>query len=176
MDRDATIPAADDARPTPTATTGHGAVARALGKVRLVAVLGVAGLAVTSVVTFGWAIAKTVKLTVDLLDAGWRDSASIVGLLEVIDLFLLGTVQLIVVIGLYELFVGDLDVPEWLTVRSLADLKVAITEVLVLVIAIKFLEKLVTADDAEKLLAAGVASALVGGMLIAFIALRPSSH
>jgi uncharacterized membrane protein YqhA len=87
-------------------------VKRILEQVRHLAVVAVAGLTVTMAVTFAWAIAKTVRLIGTLLDGGWRNDLSMVDLLEVIDTYLLAIVQLIVVVGLYELFIGALDVPE----------------------------------------------------------------
>jgi len=57
---------------------------------------------------------------------------AIAGLLEIIDTYLLAIVQLIVVIGLYELFVGPLKVPAWLKARSLDDLEKSIIDVLII--------------------------------------------
>ena len=102
-----------------------------LNQARYLVLIAVAGLTVLSVATFAWAIAKTVKLFGALLDGGWRGDVALVDLLGVIEMYLLAIVQLIVAIGLYELFVGDLDVPNWLEVTSLDDLKKSIVDVLV---------------------------------------------
>jgi uncharacterized membrane protein YqhA len=40
----------------------------------------------------------------------------------VVDSYLLAVVLVIVVIGLYQLFINDVDVPEWLQAKSLEDL------------------------------------------------------
>ena len=76
-----------------------------LNRSGLVAHLAVIGLFVTTLATFGWALAKTVQLVVDLVDGRWEDDLLLVDLLEVIDTYLIAIVQLIVVIGLYALFV-----------------------------------------------------------------------
>lgn len=118
-----------------------------LERVRYLALIAVAGLTVTMLVTFLWSIAKTVKLMGTLLDGGWSSDLSMVDLLEVIDTYLLAIVQLIVVIGIYELFVGALDVPGWLKARSLEDLKKSIVDVLIVFIGVKGVERLVAAQE-----------------------------
>ena len=107
-----------------------------LNQARYLVLIAVAGLTVLSVATFAWAIAKTVKLFGALLDGGWRGDVALVDLLGVIEMYLLAIVQLIVAIGLYELFVGDLDVPNWLEVTSLDDLKKSIVDVLVVFLGV----------------------------------------
>ena len=120
---------------------------RVLDRAPLLAVVGVVGLAATSVVTSLWTVAKTGQLVIDLLDGGWRDDASIVQLLVVIEGYLLAVVQVIIAVGLYELFVGDLDVPEWLVARSFDDLKARLVDALVVFVAIKGVERLVATKD-----------------------------
>ena len=138
---------------------------RVLERARHIAVLAVAGLGVTMSVTFVWAIAKTVRLISVLLDGGWRNDLSMVDLLEVIDTHLLAIVQLIVMIGLYELFIGELDVPEWLTARSLEDLKKPIVDVLIVFIGVKGVERLVaTKKPLEALTHTGAVAILIAAL------------
>jgi uncharacterized membrane protein YqhA len=85
----------------------------------LVAVGGLTGLAT---ITFGWATAKGLRFAHKLITADGDEDLLVVDLLVVIDTYLLAIVQVIVVVGLYELFIGDLDVPRWLEARSLTDL------------------------------------------------------
>jgi uncharacterized membrane protein YqhA len=140
-------------------------VRRLLGLARHVVVIPVAGLTVTMLVTFVWSIAKTVSLVDHLLDGGWRDDLSVVDLLEVIDTHLLAIVQLIVVIGLYELFIGPLDVPAWLKARSLDDLKKSIVDVLIVFIGVKGVERLLAAEDAlDALTFTGAVAVLIGAL------------
>lgn len=138
---------------------------RVLERVRHVAVVAVAGLTVTMTVTFAWAIAKTVRLIGVLLDGGWRNDLSMVDLLEVIDTYLLAIVQLIVVIGLYELFIGALDVPDWLKARSLEDLKKSIVDVLIVFIGVKGVERLVaTQEPLDALTQTGAVAILIAAL------------
>ena len=136
-------------------------VKRVLDRAPLLAVVGVIGLAFTSVVTSASAVAKTVKLVADLLGGGWEDDGSIVQLLVVVEGYLLAVVQVIIAIGLYELFVGDLDVPEWLIARSFDDLKSRLVDSLVVFVAIKGVERLVAIDDPVDALASSGAVAVL---------------
>ena len=70
---------------------------------RYLAIIAVAGLCATTLATFGIAIAKTFKLLDSLLNGKWRDELIVVSVLEAVDVYLLAIVQLIVVVGLYEL-------------------------------------------------------------------------
>lgn len=133
-----------------------------LNRSGLVVQVAVLGLFVTTVATFAWAIARTVQFTGDLVDGGFADDQLLVTLLEVIDTYLIAVVQLIFVIGLYELFVGHLDVPAWLEVHSLDDLKKSLVDALIVVLAVKGIEKLVSAKEPiDALSYAGAVAALV---------------
>ena len=63
-----------------------------------------------------------------------------VSLIELIDLFLLGTILLITSLGLYQLFVEPaMDLPEWLAVSNLEQLKFNLLAVVVVMLGILFL-------------------------------------
>ena len=148
---------------------------RFLEHVRYVVVIAVAGLTLTMSVTFAWAIAKTVRLMGTLLDGGWRSDLSMVDLLEVIDTYLLAIVQLIVAIGLYELFISALDVPDWLKARSLEDLKKSIVDVLIVFIGVKGVERLVAVQEPIDALTYTAAVAILIAALSLF-RLKPSGY
>lgn len=136
-----------------------------LNRSGLIVQVAVLGLFVTTAATFGWAIVRTGQFVVDLVDGGLADDQLLVTLLEVIDTYLIATVQLIFVIGLYELFVGDLDVPAWLEVGSLDDLKTSLIDALIVVLAVKGIEKLVAAREPLDALYNAVA---IGALVVAF--------
>jgi uncharacterized membrane protein YqhA len=86
----------------------------------------------------------------------------VVKVLQVIDTYLLAVVQLITAIGLYELFIGQLDTPEWLEVHSLDDLKKPIVDMLVVYVGVKGVEALVKAErPMDALLSAGAVGIIV---------------
>lgn len=138
-----------------------------LERVRYLVIVAVVGLTATTGITFIWAVAKTVRLAGTLLDGGWRNDMPMVDLLEVIDTYLLAIVQLIVVIGLYELFIGRLDVPAWMKAKSLDDLKQSIVDVLIVFVGVKGVEGLVAAKEPLDALAyAGAVAILIGSLTL----------
>ncbi|NBP54112.1 MAG: YqhA family protein [Actinobacteria bacterium] len=122
-------------------------LSKVLGPARYIAIIAVIGLLITSVATFGWSIARTVLFVDDLFQGKWRSDDQVVSLLKTIDTYLLALVQFIIVIGLYELFIGELDVPQWLKIDSLDDLKKSIVDILVIFVAVKGIEGLLKQKD-----------------------------
>jgi uncharacterized membrane protein YqhA len=148
-------------------------MARLIGNLRYVVIVAVVGITLQAIATFGWAVWITGDFVNDLLSSSaWRQDDTIVELLQVLDLYLIGTVLIITAIGLYELFIGDVHLPEWLVIRNLSDLKTKIVEVIVLVIGIKFVEKLVTVKDPIDVLWYGLGSAAVMAVLIGWNSLK----
>ena len=104
---------------------------------------------------------------------------TIVDVLTAVDAILLGTVLLVIGYGLYELFVDDLiEVPDWLQVKNLDDLKSKLIGVVVAIIAVVFVGVFVDANRADEVVAYGVgAGALVAGLaLFAYATGKPSSE
>jgi uncharacterized membrane protein YqhA len=90
----------------------------------------------------------------------------IVEVLTAVDAILLGTVLLVIGYGLYELFVDtNIDVPPWLQIRDLDDLKSKLIGVVVAIIAVVFVGVLVDSNRAGDVLAYGAgAGAIVLGL------------
>ncbi len=158
--RPAIVARSVDRRPT---------IARIAERSIVIAGFGSVALFLTALITFIWGFAKVWSFVDLLLDDGADSSLAIVKLLEVIDIYLLGAVLLILSIGLVELFVTSLDLPAWLEIYSLSDLKGKLIDVVQLVAAIKFLEKLVTSDDALDVLWYALA---VSAVILALLAVR----
>jgi uncharacterized membrane protein YqhA len=99
---------------------------------------------------------------------------TIVEVLTAVDAILLGTVLLVIGYGLYELFVDTrLEVPEWLEVRDLDDLKSKLIGVVVAIIAVVFVGVFVDVNRAADVVAYGVgAGALVAGLALFALATR----
>jgi uncharacterized membrane protein YqhA len=99
---------------------------------------------------------------------------TIVAILTAVDAILLGTVLLVIGYGLYELFVDpQLEVPVWLEVRDLDDLKSKLIGVVVAIIAVVFVGVFVDTNRAADVVAYGVgAGALVAGLAICALATR----
>jgi uncharacterized membrane protein YqhA len=94
-----------------------------------------------------------------------------------IDLFLIGATLLISGIGFYELFIGDIRVggiarmPAWLEMHDLHDLKGRVLAMVVMVLAVTFVELVVDAPDGRQILESGGGVALVIIAVTAFLRL-----
>jgi uncharacterized membrane protein YqhA len=85
-----------------------------------------------------------------------------VGAIELIELFLLGTVLYVVALGLYQLFIDrDINLPEWLEVRTLDNLKERLLGTVIVILAVSFVGFAVTWDGSFTILALGGAVGLV---------------
>jgi uncharacterized membrane protein YqhA len=95
--------------------------------------------------------------------------ASIVSILAAVDTLLLATVLLVIGYGLYELFVDeDVELPAWLQIHSLDDLKGKLIGVVVAVIAVVFLGELVQGKDPEGVMMFGIGAGALVLALAAF--------
>jgi uncharacterized membrane protein YqhA len=92
-------------------------------------------------------------------------------LIELIDVFLLATVLLITAIGLYELFIEPaIELPEWLSVSNLEQLKANLVAVVVVMLVILFLGAVAGRRGEETgLLQLGAGTGLVFAGLAALI-------
>ena len=105
---------------------------------------------------------------IDSVSNGYGLKATIVEVLTAVDAILLGTVLLVIGYGLYELFIdADLDVPQWLRVYDLDDLKSKLIGVVVAIVAVVFVGVFVDSNRASDVISYGVgAGALVVGLAI----------
>ena len=99
---------------------------------------------------------------------------SIVEVLTAIDAILLGTVLLVIGYGLYELFVDtNIEVPSWLQINDLDDLKSKLIGVVAAIIAVVFVGVFVDSKRAEDIVSYGVgAGALLAGLALFALATR----
>lgn len=113
----------------------------------------------------------SISMVIVVISAISNDSSlkdTIVDVLTAVDAILLGTVLLVIGYGLYELFIdAEIDVPLWLRVRDLDDLKSKLIGVVVAIIAVVFVGVFVDSNRAEDVIAYGVgAGAVVLGLAI----------
>src|SRR5262245_23485520 len=93
-----------------------------------------------------------------------------VGLIEAVDVFLIGIALYITSLGLYVLFVDStLPLPRWLQVHDLDDLKNNLVSVVIAVLAVLFLREAVAWDGGRDVLAFGASLALVIAALTLFL-------
>jgi uncharacterized membrane protein YqhA len=92
------------------------------------------------------------------------------GTIQVIDLFLLGTAFYLIALGLYELFINDkLELPPWLEIHNLDDLKGKLISVTIVVLGVLFLGRAIYWDGGMNILYYGAAIALVIAALAYFL-------
>jgi uncharacterized membrane protein YqhA len=91
--------------------------------------------------------------------------------IEIIDLFLVGTVAYITAVGLYKLFISDDEVrlPMRLQINTLKDLEFKIIGVIVAALAVAFLGQAAGSSQPENLLNYGAGIALVIASLALFM-------
>jgi uncharacterized membrane protein YqhA len=139
-----------------------------LERSKYLALVGVIALLFAAVAAFAWGTLKTVDTISLVLRSMGRDKTITVEFVEIVDSFLIATALLIFAVSLYELFIDKLDLPDWMLAQDLYDLKTKLSSMIVLVMAVKFLEKLLDVKDAEALMQIGIATALMSAVLIAF--------
>jgi len=139
-----------------------------LEKSRYLAIVGVIALLLASVAAFAWGALKTFNVVMLVIESLGADAAITVKFIEIVDAFLIATAILIFTVSLYELFIGEINVPEWMLAHDLYELKTKLSSMIVLVMAVKFLRKLIEVKDAQELLMAGIATAVMSAVLIAF--------
>lgn len=143
-------------------------MSKLLEKTRYLAIIGVLGLIVAALAAFVWGLFQTFYAVTLIVNSMGADAGITVALIEIVDSFLIATTFLIFSVNLYELFVADVDVPEWMVAHDLHELKAKLSSMIVMVMAVKFLEKLVDVKDYGNLLQFGAAVSLVSAVLIAF--------
>jgi uncharacterized membrane protein YqhA len=111
---------------------------------------------------------EMIQVIIDAALNGTKLKITIVDVLTAVDAILLGTVLLVIGYGLYELFIDeDLNVPVWLQVHDLDDLKSKLIGVVVAIIAVIFVGVFVDVARADDVLTFGVGGgALVAGLAI----------
>ena len=137
---------------------------RVIASARFLALAGVVFGLVAALAAFAWGGVKTVLLVVKLAH-GELDGMA-VGLVQIMDGFLIAAGLLIFSLGLYELFVGDIELPGWLVIKDLDSLKAKLAGVIAIVMAVAFLERLENLENVRGLLEAGVSTALVSAVLV----------
>jgi uncharacterized membrane protein YqhA len=158
-----------------------GVVRRILASSRYFIVVAVVGSFVAAAAALVYGGMATVRVVLDAFGGGDFTEKGVkllsVGLVTIIDLFLLGTVLYIVAIGLYELFVDPgLPMPPWLRITTLDDLKERLLGVVGVLLAVTFLGSAVTWDGTSSILAFGLAVGLVLGVVSLTIALLARTH
>jgi len=141
---------------------------------RYLVLAAVVGSLAASLALFVYGLAETAVVIVQAIAKAEVSSKGAKALalefIEIVDLFLLGTVLLMIALGLYELFINsDLDLPDWLQIRTFDDLKLKLVGVVIVVLAVLFLGHVVAWNGERDLLRLGAGIALMIAALTYFL-------
>lgn len=159
-----------ETRPAPETrpSRGHGFFMIGGAIIRIVMLVPVIALMIAAVALIVYGALETRHFLLALFDpahAVGRDQAILLAI-EIVDLFLLATVVQVVSLGLYQLyFRQDLDLPKWLKIDDLEDLKSKLVSVTITVLAVYFLGNAVVWEGGADVLYLG------GGVAVVIVAL-----
>lgn len=140
-----------------------------VSKSKYLVVIGVFSSLLAALMTVVWGAYKTVMMVPHFYEVGFGSAKEIrVELIGVMDVFLIATALYIFAVGLYALFIGDVELPKWFQCANLHDLKVVLSRVIILVMAVTFLEHLVVWESGHETLMFAVAIAVIMAALIAY--------
>jgi uncharacterized membrane protein YqhA len=140
-----------------------------IDKSKYLSLLAVITLLLTFALSLFWGIFQAVKAWGQIILSVGQDPGIILSILKLLDTFLVAIVPYILAASIYKLFVNDVELPTKLVARSLPELKSKLSSVIVLVMAVHFVEVMFEEGltALEKLwLAMGIS--LVAFVLIAF--------
>src|SRR6476646_5173315 len=155
-------------------------MARIISGTRYVVIVPVIGLALAASFFFILGGIGLIRLLFELLsgllgtshDASATDQGVlIVEVVEYVHTFLVGTVLYITAIGLYQLFIRPIDLPEWLEIHNTEELETNLISVTVVVLAVNFMGLALT-GQVGNVLDFGAGVALPIAALALFVGLR----
>lgn len=137
-------------------------MARLIGLSRFIVTLGVLSSIVVSLFLFVAVTIRTGRLIIEeipRIGLGSEEGTKtlVVAAIEQADTVLIAAALLIIGIGLYELFIGQIkNVPHWLEVTTLDDLKEKLISLIVAVLAVNFFIYVAEWDGGGNILALGL--------------------
>ena len=140
---------------------------------RYMVILGVIGAFLAAISLFVYGSILTVQQIIETIQTGYVSSkgskALMLSFVETADIFLLGTVMYIISTGLYELFIDDnVELPAWLEIHTLDDLKQKLVGVIVVVMGVVFLGNVIKWHGEAEIVYYGAAIAFMVAALTYF--------
>jgi uncharacterized membrane protein YqhA len=125
----------------------------------------VLGALVASVVVLLFGATEVVRSVLGMLNGDLMVGGTkpvLLKFIEIIDLFLIGTVFYITSLGLYELFIDEkIPTPAWLEITHLDDLKAKLLNVVVVILGVVFLGQVINWKAGPDILTLGAGIGLV---------------
>ena len=139
-----------------------------LSKSKHLILIAVGSLFIASATAFLLGAAKVIFLIIDIGKTYGKDPLSAIAFIDVMGTFLIAAALLIFAVGIYELSIEALSLPEWLVINNLHDFKTRLGGMVILIMVFTFLKHLVEWRDPQGTYYFGIAVALVSASLIAF--------
>ena len=141
---------------------------------RYLMIIAIIGSLVEAVVVLGYGGLRLVGIIVGLFQGvsltGKAGKVLALGFIEIVDLFLVSAALLIIGLGLYELFIDDsLDLPPWLEIHDLDDLKEKLLVTIIAVMAVFFLGQVIAWEQDQSILFLGGGIAVMIAALTYFL-------
>ncbi len=143
---------------------------------RYIVLIPVLTLLIAAVATALYGAMETYLLISHALHSTVFPDTFAISMIKLMDTFLISVVLFIFAIALYELFIEDLNLPPWLIINNLYDLKNKLGGVIILVMAVNFLNHFVEWQQTAALLQAAIALMVVSATLIAFNYFESKRH
>lgn len=144
---------------------------RALGIfLKIMAAVGVLAIIVLAIAIEVYALTDIYDVVLQVAFDTSQEDTVIKDCLKSLDLVLLGVIFFTIALGLYELYVCPIEnLPSWLVIETLDDLKSLMIKMVIFIMAISFAGKVVTYTEGINILYLGAAFALVTVALTYFI-------
>lgn len=142
-------------------------MSKLLGASRFLIIVAVIGALLAAALVMFFGVYDIVRITVLILQGGLDADVDVgkkvaVGAIELIELFLLGTVLYVISLGLYQLFIAQgIELPSWLEIKTLDNLKERLLATVLVMLAVSFFGYAVTWDGSWTILAVGFAIGFV---------------
>jgi uncharacterized membrane protein YqhA len=133
-----------------------------------IAFIAVISMLIASASTFIWGAYKTYLAIALMITSHGKAPQITYYLIQLVDVFLVAIVIYLVAASVYEMFIGDLPLPEWMLAHNIHELKAKLSSLIILVMAVKFLEQLLEWQNPQEVLYYAIAVSLISGVLIAF--------
>jgi uncharacterized membrane protein YqhA len=122
------------------------------------------------IASLGWGIGKAIYAIIHIVTSMGKASTISLEIIGVVDSVLITTVVYILAASLYKIFINEINIPETIIAKNITELKIRLSSLIILVIAIKFLEYLFSAEiSSMDLLFVSIACAIISVVLIFFI-------
>lgn len=156
---------------------GQSMLLRLFASTRHIVLIPILGTFIASVGLLLYEAVALITILVDIVHGGAvlpKDVKSLaVGLIEAVDIFLIGIAMYMISVGLFTLFVDDrLPLPRWLVVQDFEDVKANLVSVVIAVLAVLFLREAVAWSGERDILGFGSALALVVAALSLYLGLK----